>query len=235
MLNEFRMASDAIKDQIGDRLFHAAAAGQVPDLNALVDDYWRLRLRRSIHAWKRQSLPGVVTHDLNDDANDSVLNQLRACQLFNHHHDPVKFVYHPDFIAATNPLFGMEYDQFVRGCHLGVFPSYYEPWGYTPLESIALGVPAITSDLSGFGSYLLQLMPEHEEQGIGVLHRRHEDFDRAANELADRMFRFCQLSRRERIALRNRVESFSEHFDWHNLGRRYHEAHQLALDRVGGG
>lgn len=232
MLNEFQMASDAIKEQVGKKLFHAAAAGQIPDLNALIDDYWRLRLRRSIHAWKRDMPPGIVTHDLHDDANDAVLNQLRGCRLFNLQSDPVKFVFHPDFISATNPLFGMEYEQFVRGTHLGVFPSYYEPWGYTPLESIALGVPAITSDLSGFGSYLLQLMPDHEATGIGVVHRRYEDFDHAANELADRMFRFCQLSRRERIGLRNSVESYSEHFDWHNLGRRYNEAHELALDRL---
>ena len=47
------------------------------------------------------------------------------------------------------------------------------------------------------------------------------------------MFRFVQLNRRERVALRNNVESFSEHFDWHNLGKRYHEAHELALDRIG--
>ncbi len=232
MLQEFHTAANAIKEQIGDALFHAAAAGEIPDLNALIDDYWRLRMRRSIHAWKRDLPPLIVTHDLVDDHNDAVLNQLRACQLFNNRHDPVKIVYHPDFISSTNPLFGIEYDQFVRGCHLGVFPSYYEPWGYTPLESIALGVPAITSDLSGFGSYLKQLMPDHEEKGVSVIKRDKTDFHAAADELTDRMYRFCQLSQRERIAQRNTVESFSEHFDWHNLGRRYHEAHELALDRI---
>ncbi len=161
------------------------------------------------------------------------MNQLRVSRLWNLPYDPVKVVYHPDFVTAANPLLGLDYDQFVRGCHLGIFPSYYEPWGYTPLESIALGVPAITSDLSGFGSYLVQLLPDHEEKGLYVLRRRHTGFDEAANELTDQMFRFTQMNRRERIALRNGVESFSEHFDWHNLAKRYHEAHELALDRVG--
>lgn len=232
MLREFHAAAEAMKEQIGDRLFHAAAAGKVPDLNALVDDYWRLRLRRTIHAWKKHDLPLIITHDLHDQ-NDHVLNQLRSCNLVNNEHDPVKVVFHPDFISATNPLFGIDYDQFVRGCHLGVFPSYYEPWGYTPLESIASGVPAITSDLSGFGSYLQQMSPDHESKGLWTVHRRGKDFDASAGELADHMFRFCQMSRRERIALRNTVEDFSTHFDWHNLGKRYHEAHELALDRVG--
>lgn len=232
MLREFREATDGITRDIGERLFQATTAGTIPDLNTLIDDYWRLRLRRTMHAWKRDLPPLIVTHDLVDDQKDAILNQLRHCHLFNNRHDAVKIVYHPDFITATNPLFGMDYDQFVRGCHMGVFPSYYEPWGYTPLESIALGVPAITSDLSGFGSYLQQLRPDHEEKGVYILNRRYHDFDHNAHELAERMFRFCQMSRRDRIALRNSVESFSEHFDWHNLGRRYHEAHELALDRV---
>lgn len=234
MLNEFRTASDAIKDSVGDGLFLSAATGVIPDLNSLMEDYWRLRLRRAIHAWKSRTPPAIVTHDLVDDARDPVLNQLRACQLFNLEGDRVKVVFHPDFVQATSPLFGLEYDQFVRGCHLGVFPSYYEPWGYTPLESIALGVPAVTSDLSGFGSYLKQLMPDHASKGIYVVPRRNSDFHRSAEELTDRLFRFVSLGRRDRVVLRNSVESFSEHFDWHNLGRRYHETHDLALDRVGG-
>ncbi len=232
MLQEFRAATEHIEKELGEQLFYAAARGQIPDLNSLVPEYWRLRLRRTMLAWKRELPPLIVTHDLHDDANDAILRQLRACALFNHEHDPVKIVYHPDFITPTNPLFGLDYDQFVRGCHLGVFPSYYEPWGYTPLESIALGVPAITSDLSGFGSYLQHLVPDHDDKGIYIVPRRHCDFHQAAHELTERMFHFCQLNRRERIAMRNHVESFSEHFDWHNLGRRYHEAHELALDRV---
>ncbi len=234
MLQEFRTASNAVKEAVGDGLFLAASSGEIPDLNGLMDDYWRLRLRRAIQAWKSEAPPGIVTHDLVDEADDPVLNQLRSCRLFNHEDDPVKVVFHPDFVQATSPLFGMEYEQFVRGCHLGVFPSFYEPWGYTPLESIALGVPAVTSDLSGFGSYLQQLGPDCASNGIYVVPRRHNDFHRAADELTDRLMRFAALGRRERIILRNSVESFSDQFDWHNLGRYYNEAHDLALARLGG-
>ena len=232
MLQEFRTAANAVKESVGEGLFRAASSGEIPDLNLLMEDYWRLRLRRAIQAWKSKAPPGIVTHDLIDDAHDPVLNQLRTCRLFNHEDDPVKVVFHPDFVQATSPLFGMEYEQFVRGCHLGVFPSYYEPWGYTPLESIALGVPAVTSDLSGFGLYLQQLVPDHASKGMYVVPRRHNDFHRAADELTDRLFRFASLGRRDRVILRNSVEAFSEHFDWHNLGRHYNEAHGLALSRV---
>ena len=95
-------------------------------------------------------------------------------------------------------------------------------------------MPAVTSDLSGFGSYLQQLVPEHASKGMYVVPRRHNDFHGAAEELTDRLFRFASLGRRDRVLLRNSVESFSEHFDWSNLGRHYNEAHDLALARVGG-
>lgn len=234
MLDEFQTSVDAITQQIGERLFESAVAGSLPQFDKLVDEYWLLRLRRTMHSWRRAFPPGIVTHDLVDDKSDQVLNELRACRLWNERHDRVKVVYHPDFITPANPLFGMEYEQFVRGCHMGIFPSYYEPWGYTPLESIALGVPAITSDLSGFGSYLQQNLPDHEQHGLYVLHRRNRSWDDAANALTNHLFRFTQLNRRERITLRNRVENFSGHFDWENLARKYDEAHQLAVDRIGG-
>lgn len=234
MLHEFGAAVDAVKKSVGEGLFLAATTGEIPDLNGLIDDYWRLRLRRAIAAWRSHAPPAIVTHDLVDDANDSVLRQLRSCYLLNYESDRVKVVFHPDFVRATSPLFGMEYDQFVRGCHLGVFPSFYEPWGYTPLESIALGVPAVTSDVSGFGSYLKQLVPDHASKGVYVVPRRHNDFHQAAEELTDRLFRFASIGRRDRIMLRNSVESLSEHFAWSNLAERYHEAHDLALDRAPG-
>lgn len=232
MLDEFRTTVDAIKDQIGERLFEQTVAGKMPELNTLADEYWLMRLRRTMHAWQRAFPPGIVTHDLVDDANDQVLNQLRTARLWNQQTDRVKVVYHPDFITPTNPLFGMEYEQFVRGCHMGIFPSYYEPWGYTPMECIALGVPAVTSDLSGFGSYVQQVLPDHEQHGLFVLRRRQRSFDDTAGAMTNHLLRFTKMNRRERIGLRNRAEAFSVHFDWANLVAMYQQAHELALDRA---
>ena len=68
----------------------------------------------------------------------------------NREEDPVKVVYHPEFINPVNPLWGIEYDQFVRGCHLGIFPNAYEPWGYTPLECVALGAIILAATFGCF-------------------------------------------------------------------------------------
>ncbi len=151
--------------------------------------------------------------------------------MVNNRHDRVKVVYHPDFIATSNPLFKMDYNQFVRGCHLGIFPSMYEPWGYTPLECLASGLPSVTSNLAGFGNYVVNKIPDHEERGMYIINRQGKDFFESAENLANIMFRFVNLSRRERIALRYRCEESSLHFDWSNLGKFYDDAYKLAKER----
>jgi len=235
VMEEIRHNCDAIEKQVGDRLFCQAAASsdlKFPDLNNFVDEYWKLRLRRTLQSWKSNHLPFVVTHNLIHDQYDDILGFLRTANLVNNWYDRVKIVYHPDFISPTNPLFGMEYNQFVRGCHLGIFPSYYEPWGYTPLEAMASGVPAVTSDLSGFGDYVLSTIPQHEEKGIYVVNRRYKSFDEAANQLTEQLYSFVKLGRRERITQRNLVESSSEFFDWGNLVVHYEKAYQMALEKI---
>ena len=234
MLDEVHETCKAIERQVGERLFYAAAASsdhKLPELGSMVDDYWKLRYRRTLQSWKTNTLPPVITHNLVDDGGDDILNFMRRANLLNHRHDRVKMVYHPDFVSPSSPLLGMEYGQFVRGCHMGVFPSYYEPWGYTPLECVARGVPAITSDLSGFGDYALQNVPDPESKGIFVVHRQEKSFDESAEELTDMLWQFVILNRRERIMQRNAVESSAELFDWKNLRVHYDRAYGLALER----
>ncbi|QNH63442.1 glycosyltransferase [Hymenobacter sediminicola] len=234
VLDEVHATCEAIEQQVGERLFYAAAAStdhRLPDLSSMVDDYWKLRYRRTLQSWKTTNLPPVITHNLVDDATDDILGFVRRANLVNNQHDRVKIVYHPDFVSPTSPLFGMEYGQFVRGCHLGIFPSYYEPWGYTPLECVARGVPAITSDLSGFGDYVMQNVPQHEDKGIYVVQRQEKSFDESAEELTEMLWQFVLLNRRERIMQRNNVESNAEIFDWKNLRVYYDRAYTLALER----
>lgn len=231
MMEEIRQTTKAIEMQVGEKLFYSVASSsenRLPNLNDFVDDYWRLRLRRIVQSWKSDHLPLVVTHNLVNDQTDEILGSIRNHGLLNHRNHKVKIVYHPDFIASTSPLFGMDYTQFVRGCHLGVFPSYYEPWGYTPLESIASGVPTVTSDLSGFGDYVLKSMPEHEKNGIYVTSRRYNSYHDAAEQLSEQMLSFARQSRRDRINQRNLTERASVLFDWEYLYEYYRKCYEKA-------
>jgi glycogen synthase len=231
-MEDIRATCEEILKQIREKLFNAAATSidrNLPELNDFVDDYWKFRYRQQLQAWKSDFWPIVVTHNLKNDGEDEILNYLRTNDLINKPADKVKMIYHPDFISATSPLFGMEYPQFVRGCHLGIFPSYYEPWGYTPLECVARGVPAVTSDLSGFGDYCHHKFRNLDEKGIFLVRRKNKTFDESADELCDIMFNYVQLNRRERIILRNTVESYAENFSWATLVSNYEKAYQIAL------
>jgi glycogen(starch) synthase len=233
VMQEIKRNCESIEKQLGERLFHAAASSKnehrLPDLNELIDDYWKLRYRRTIQTWKTKQWPIIVTHNLVDDIDDEILNFLRNEQMINSPLDRVKMVYHPDFIDSTNPLFSLDYGQFVRGCHLGIFPSYYEPWGYTPLECVARGVPTVTSDLSGFGRYVEDMEAEHEDKGVYVLQRSKESESKSIENLAKFLLHFVKSNRRYRMLQRNKLEDFSEDFDWKVLMGAYDEAYQAAL------
>ena len=233
MFEDLEKTCHEIADNMGQRLFHAAATGRFATYNELLPEDALIRLKRAIHAWRSNRQPTIVTHDLQDDANDPILKHFRHRGLFNAADDPVKVVFHPEFVTATSPLLNLDYEQFVRGCHMGVFPSYYEPWGYTPMESIALGVPAVTTDLSGFGAYVQRHIPNAADSGVLVLNRRTQSFDRAVEDLTQYLFDFVRLNRRQRIELRNKTERMGELFDWAALIRHYHAAHDMALERVG--
>lgn len=173
----------------------------------------------------------IVTHLLQDDHNDAILKGLREEQLFNSPIDKVKVVFHPEFISPTNPLFGLEYSQFVRGCHMGIFPSYYEPWGYTPLECIARGVPTITSDLSGFGSYTENINANSQETGVYVLKRKDKTEAQSVEDLAKMLLQFSKTNYNYRAIMRNTLEEFSRTFDWHKLRIHYDEAYAKAVKK----
>uniref|UniRef100_A0A674ECZ0 Glycogen [starch] synthase n=1 Tax=Salmo trutta TaxID=8032 RepID=A0A674ECZ0_SALTR len=129
-------------------------------------------------------------------------------------------VFHPEFLSSTSPLLPMDNEEFVRGCRLGVFPSYYEPWGYTPGD-------LVTTNLSGF-------VEEHVSDttacGIYIMDRQFRSADDSCNQLTQFMFGFCQQSTRQSIIHRNRTERLSDLLNWRYLGRvsRY----GLALSRA---
>ena len=101
------------------------------------------------------------------------------------------------------------------------------------MESIAMGVPAVTTDLSGFGAYVQRHIPDAAESGVLVLNRKTQSFDAAADDLTQYLFDFVRLNRRQIIELRNKTERMGELFDWSALVKHYHAAHDLAMERVG--
>ncbi|KAK6347144.1 glycogen synthase isoform 1 [Orbilia brochopaga] len=236
VIKALRDTVHVIEQGIGRRLFERALkwheGGELPDESQLMSSQERIMLKRRVFALKRNSLPPIVTHNMLDDSTDPILNQIRRVQLFNHPSDRVKIIFHPEFLNASNPVLPMDYDDFVRGTHLGVFSSYYEPWGYTPAECTVMGVPSITTNLSGFGCYMEELIENASDYGIYIVDRRGKGVDDSVNQLMEYMYDFTTKTRRQRINQRNRTERLSDLLDWKRMGLEYVKARQLALRRA---
>ncbi|CAN3357823.1 glycogen [starch] synthase isoform 2 [Diutina catenulata] len=239
VVKQLESTIEEVQKKVGERLFEHCArhpnhpqTPEVPSIDDLIKPADRVLLKRRIFALKRDGLPPIVTHNMEDDSTDPVLNQIRRVQLFNKPDDRVKIIFHPEFLNANNPILSLDYDEFVRGCHLGVFPSYYEPWGYTPAECTVMGVPSITTNLSGFGCYMEDLIENTSDYGIYIVDRRMKAVDESINQLTDYMFDFASKTRRQRINQRNRTERLSDLLDWKRMGLEYVKARQLSLKRA---
>ena len=244
VLKQLENSISEVQKKIGERLFehcarfpnksnvHNTNGSEVPSIDDLIKPADRVLLKRRIFALKRDGLPPIVTHNMTNDATDPVLTHIRRVQLFNKPEDRVKIIFHPEFLNSNNPILPLDYEEFVRGCHLGVFPSYYEPWGYTPAECTVMGVPSITTNLSGFGCYMEDLIENTSDYGIYIVDRREKSVDESINQLVDYMFDFTQKTRRQRINQRNRTERLSDLLDWKRMGLEYIKARQLSLKRA---
>ncbi|KAM7536948.1 hypothetical protein Aperf_G00000066457 [Anoplocephala perfoliata] len=231
IVKQLRETCNDIQNDMGTRLFEVCLRGRVPTASDVLQQADIVRLKRCIYTAQRNNLPPICTHNVVQDNIDLVLCNLRRCRLFNNRYDRVKVIFHPEFLSSTNPLLPMDYEEFVRGCHLGVFPSYYEPWGYTPAECTVMGIPSVTTNLSGFGCFMEEHIEDPASYGIYIVDRRFQSVEASVEQLTRCLHEFCQYSRRQRVVLRNRTERLSELLDWKNLGVYYSRARMLALYR----
>uniref|UniRef100_A0A8C2Z741 Glycogen [starch] synthase n=1 Tax=Cyclopterus lumpus TaxID=8103 RepID=A0A8C2Z741_CYCLU len=208
-----------VKEKFGKKLYDALLKGLIPDMISILDQDDFTIMKRAIYATQRHSLPPVTTHNMLDDSTDPILSNIRRIGLFNSRNDRVKIIFHPEFLSSTSPLLPMDYEDFVRGCNLGVFPSYYEPWGYTPGECTVMGIPSVTTNLSGFGCFMEEHVSDPAAYGVYIVDRRSRSPEESCNQLTQFMFTFCQQSLRQRVIQRNRTERLSDLLDWKYLGR----------------
>lgn len=174
----------------------------------------------------KQGNPLLITHHLPNETNDAMLNEFRKAGLNNAPDDKVKVIDYPIYLTGVDGLLDLNYYDAILGCHLGVFPSYYEPWGYTPLESAALGVPAVTTDLAGFGRFIKD---KNKKGGIFVLKRMNKSDDQAVEQFVNILLKYCKMSKKSRVEQKMIAKELSTLADWNIFINYYIEAHNLAL------
>jgi len=193
-----------------------------------------LDAKKLMMRFNKDGSPGLCTHNLFNEDQDMILNALRQAGLDNEEKDPVKVIMYPVYLDGNDNLLGLKYYDAIQGCHMGVFPSYYEPWGYTPLESAALGVPAITTDLAGFGRFIRKKSVElkrEDKGGIYILDRYNRDENDVVEDFSEILYDYAQLHRKARVEQKMEAKELSELADWKVLVENYIKAHNMALSK----
>ena len=140
----------------------------------------------------------------------------------------VSAVFVPYYLDGHDPLFGKTYYDLLMGLDITVFPSYYEPWGYTPLESCAFHVPTITTSLAGFGEWASR---QKQPNGVVVIERNDSNFNQVAEEIADTLLRFDRLSKEEKAEVRKCAAATAKKADWKHFFKYYRKAYEIALNK----
>ena len=176
----------------------------------------------------------MITHWLHNMSQDNVLNMLKFLDMQNKKEDKVKLIFLPCYLNGADGIFNMKYYDLVLGNDICIYPSYYEPWGYTPLESIAFKVPCITSDLAGFGLWVNSEIGRYGEisDGVKVIHRTDYNYSEVADKIKDTVAEFSNMSDLQIKKARNNAEKLSKKALWNNFIKYYYQAYDFALRRA---
>lgn len=173
----------------------------------------------------------VITHNLFNIGGDNVLNMMRGLGMNNGKDDKVKLIFVPCYIDKNDGIMNMDYYDILLGNDLTVYPSYYEPWGYTPLESIAFKVPCITTDLSGFGLWTNSIKGGYCDiaDGVKVIHRTDYNYSDVAETIKDTVIEFTKYNKDEINKVRSNAANISKKALWSNFIEYYYDAYDFAL------
>ena len=175
-----------------------------------------------------------ITHWLHEMSHDNVLSMLKYYDMHNRKEDRVKVIFLPCYLDGNDGVLNMTYYDIVLGNDICIYPSYYEPWGYTPLEAIAFKVPCITTDLAGFGLWANSVKGGYSEieDGVKVIHRTDYSYSEVADAIKDTVAQFSSMSKKERDEIRKRAEALSKKALWSEFIAYYERAYDIALSKA---
>lgn len=223
-MNQLRKIPQITKDIVAFIMVPAWISGPRPDLLANNEgDFPSKKI-------KSDSENKFTTHLLHDPSHDPVLNQLGYLGFNNAKNEHVKIVFVPSYLNGNDGVFNMSYYDLLIGMDVTVFPSYYEPWGYTPHESVAFSVPTITTTLAGFGIWANKTTRKKGlGDGVDVIFRDDTNQYDVAHEIASLIYDFSMKSVEQIGILRNFASKLSDKSDWVHFIRYYEEAYNKAL------
>ena len=172
-----------------------------------------------------------LTHSLNDIGYDPIMNKIQEIHLTNTINEKVKFIFVPSYLKGDDGIFNVPYYDLLIGMDLTIFASYYEPWGYTPLESIAFGIPTITTTLAGFGLWA-QPFSKDINDGVEILPRNDKNDSEVIAGIARVIAGYAIKSANEISRIRKKSFELASKLEWGLLIDNYYEAYDFALKTV---
>ena len=197
----------------------------------------RKDLQERLESGKKYDTPldvPQVTHWLHNMSHDNVLGMMKYYDMHNRKDEKVKVIFLPCYLDGNDGIVNMTYYDVVLGNDLCIYPSYYEPWGYTPLEAVAFKVPCITTDLAGFGLWANSVFG-HEGQladGVKVIHRTDYNYSEVADIIKETVATYSAMSKKEVDACRKHAGDLSKKALWSEFIKYYYEAYDIALTKA---
>lgn len=211
------------KDNLGKQcvafiLIPAYHKGPRQDINEIINE------GGSAHSGDR-----YLTHNLHYPASDPILQRFVQNNLLNDENSQVKVIFVPSYLNGNDGIFDIPYFELLIGFDLSVFPSYYEPWGYTPLESLMFSIPTVTTSLAGFGLWVRDHFTD-PGNGISVIERTDTNEADVVGEIRKFVAMYLSLSPAEIEKAREKAHDISRIALWDNLAEYYFRAYEHALD-----
>lgn len=173
----------------------------------------------------------VVTHELNNPNDDAILNRIRSLGFTGNNTDAVQVIYVPCYLNGNDGIFNMDYYEILAGLDATAFPSYYEPWGYTPLESVAFGIPTVTTSLSGFGQWILSSSESNfEVSGVEVINRTDSNYNEVVATLANDLRQLANATADYREKASKAARDTADKAEWNYFITYYIDAFRMALE-----
>ncbi|MDD4217593.1 MAG: alpha-glucan family phosphorylase [Bacteroidales bacterium] len=173
----------------------------------------------------------ILTHNLHDANYDPIIKRIRQNELFNRPEDKVKIIFVPSYLNGADGIFNLEYYDILPGIDLTAFVSYYEPWGYTPLESVAFGIPTITTNLAGFGKWM-QSELSSDDKSVTVIERNEDNSKEVINNIAAAIKDYVCSTDTDKANIKQAAFKAAEKALWKNLIDEYLTAYSIALNKV---
>ena len=172
----------------------------------------------------------VITHSLHDPDSDPIYRRINDLGFHNEAGDRLVVIDVPSYLNGDDGIFDMSYYDLLPALDAAVFPSYYEPWGYTPLESAAFAVPTITTDLAGFGQWVLDNRGiDPKDCGVKVIHRTDSNYAETVHAVASSLISLYLMDDKSMARVRKAAQATSKAASWEHFIRYYDEAYRLAL------